>query len=97
MTEKVPLSDFVDYAVYKGEDIKILAREVATDIFSIKLFYSYEEDDEIECDGFEDAIADEEHYVRRKTLIKLFEHYKVPKATHEEEWVLEETGEYVSI
>ena len=83
MTEKVPISDFLEYGVYKCEDVKILAREVAPDIYSIKVFYFFvdDEDDNEEEEEYEEEIPDKEHFVRRSTLMKLFDHYNVPKAT----------------
>jgi hypothetical protein len=96
MTE-VPLSDLLEYGVYKGDDVKILAREVAPDIYSIKLFYLYDDENEPERDEELEEIPDEEHIVRRSTLMKLFDHYKIPKATEESEWVFEETTECIEL
>src|ERR687887_1422954 len=97
MTEKVPISDFLEYGVYKGDVVKILAREVAPDIYSIKVFYFFEDEDEEEDDYEEEEMPDEEHFVRRSTLMKLFDHYNVPKATDDSQWVLVETGECIEL
>jgi len=90
--ERFPVSDFIEYAVYKNRDIKILAREIGNDLYSIKVFYFYDDEDEDDI-----QIADEEHIVRKPALTRLFDHYHIPKASKETEWVFEETEDYVSL
>ena len=79
METEIPISDYVKYYVYEGEDADILVREVKDGVFKV-LIREFDED---------------EYFIRKNTLDELFEEYGILKHPSGTERILEETGEIV--
>jgi len=86
METEIPISDYVKYYVYEGEDADLLVREVKDGIFKVIIREYYGDDDDFDQD---------EYYVRKNTLDQLFDEYDILKNPSGTERVLEETGEVV--
>jgi hypothetical protein len=86
MDIEIPISDYVTYYVYKGDDAHILVREVKDGIFKVVIREYYGDDDEFNEDV---------HFIRKNTLDGLFEEYGILKKPSGTERMLEETGEFI--
>jgi hypothetical protein len=86
METEIPISDYVKYYVYEGENVNILVREIKDGIFKVLIREYYGEEDEFEEDVY---------FIRKKTLDELFEEYGILKHPSSTERILEETGEIV--
>ena len=86
METEIPISDYVKYYVYEGDDADILVREIKDGIFKVLIREYY---------GDEDEFDEDEYFIRKKTLDQLFEEYGILKHPSGTERILEETGEIV--
>jgi hypothetical protein len=80
------VSDWVTYDFYETKDVDIFVRKLSKDLYKVILDYTdYEEE--------------EEHFVRKSSLDKLFEEYDIDTddGPSDTEKRLEETGEVVTI
>jgi hypothetical protein len=84
MDIEIPISDYVTYYVYKGDQTDILVREVKDGIFKVLIRERY---------GDEDGFNEDVHFIRKNTLDELFEEYGILKKPAGTERMLEETGE----
>ena len=86
MEIEIPISDYVTYYVYKGDDADILVREVKDGIFKVLIREYYGEEDELNEDIY---------FIRKINLDELFEEYGILKKPSGTERTLEETGEVI--
>src|ERR671935_241803 len=63
MEIEIPISDYVTYYVYKGDDADILVREVKDGVFKVLIREYY---------GDEDEFNEDVHFIRKSTLDELF-------------------------
>jgi hypothetical protein len=86
MEIEIPISDYVTYYVYKGNDADILVREIKDGIFKVLIREYYGDGDEFNEDVY---------FIRKTTLDQLFEEYGILKKPSGTERTLEETGEVI--
>jgi hypothetical protein len=86
MEIEIPISDYVTYYVYKGDDSDILVREVKDGIFKVLIREYFGEEDEFNEDIY---------FIRKNTLDELFEEHGILKKPSGTERTLEETGEVI--
>lgn len=86
MEIEIPISDYVTYYVYKGDDADILVREIKDGVFKVLIREYY---------GDEDEFNEDIYFIRKATLDQLFEEYDILKKPSGTERALEETGEVI--
>jgi hypothetical protein len=74
---KVNLSNLVEYQVYEGKDIVVLARKISDNLFKVIMQYDEEE---------------EEHFIEKSTLDELKTKYEIDKEATDTETRLEKTS-----